>query len=477
MVSDRTSLLVLLAVLGSWIYRHTSAIYSITGWRRKSLVHFELYTKDPRETSGKTTASSELYTPISQQLLPFLHYSQQSLSADRVGSGMPRAMASSSPSPPNATVRSTSKRRQPTEINFAALSPPAGSLSSEGDDATSVGFSASATEAALAQCGMDAFNLQNPTAPPLSRGTSTASWTARHRRKRSDSTSSLDVTGPRAPGSNHQQQQQQPQGKATKPLPPSKHGRPRGIPNDVSGSTYPFVRQQAAGQGTDGAAAQRVIKPHRPVMSRYCRYTFYLRDALDTVDADVDGVGACCGLCRAPPQLPCLAWVFPCCAYPEELEQARRESSYLVIRDTSVEFNNPKVVMGSRPSVARVASADSAHGNGQYSGACGCTFHVRDDARVLYFDDPALEDMTPVFPGGGGCSRFCCGRRPSTAARLMAEARQLLCGGRGQAVRVQSRVCCGACVRARGLLGLPCVPSCCACACRSATLRYDMPAK
>lgn len=133
--------------------------------------------------------------------------------------------------------------------------------------------------------------------------------------------------------------------------------------------------------------------------------------------------------------------------------------------------------MGSRPSVARVASADSAHGNGQYSGACGCTFHVRDDARVLYFDDPALEDMTAVFPGGGGCSRFCCGQRPSTAARLMAEARQLLCGRRGQAVRVQSRICCGACVRARGLLGLPCVPACCVCACRSATLRYDMPAK
>lgn len=65
-----------------------------------------------------------------------------------------------------------------------------------------------------------------------------------------------------------------------------------------SGSTYPFARHQAAGQGTDGAAAQRVIKPHRPVMSRYCRYTFHLRDALDTVDADLDGVGACCGLCR-----------------------------------------------------------------------------------------------------------------------------------------------------------------------------------
>lgn len=35
--------------------------------------------------------------------------------------------------------------------------------------------------------------------------------------------------------------------------------------------------------------------------------------------------------------------MLPCCAYPDELERARKESSYLVIRDNAIEFNNPKV--------------------------------------------------------------------------------------------------------------------------------------
>jgi len=117
--------------------------------------------------------------------------------------------------------------------------------------------------------------------------------------------------------------------------------------------------------------------------------------------------------------------------------------------------------MGSRPAAVRVASADSAHGKGQYRGACGCTHHVRDDARVLYFDDPVLDDVSAIT-GGWSC---------------LVALRQLLCGARGQAVRVQSRVCCGSCVRARGVEGVPCLPVCCVCLCPSAALRYDMPAK
>lgn len=123
--------------------------------------------------------------------------------------------------------------------------------------------------------------------------------------------------------------------------------------------------------------------------------------------------------------------------------------------------NTKQVVMGSRPAAARVASANNAHGKGQYRGACGCTYHVRDDARVLYFDDSLLGDVSAVT-GGWSC---------------LAGLRRLLCGGRGQAVRVQSRLCCGLCVRARGLAGLPCLPTCCVCVCPSAALRHNMPAK
>lgn len=60
-------------------------------------------------------------------------------------------------------------------------------------------------------------------------------------------------------------------------------------------------------------------------------------------NAGVAVIGGCCGICRAPSSFPFLAHLSPCCAYPEELEEARRESSYLVIRDNGVEFNNPSV--------------------------------------------------------------------------------------------------------------------------------------
>lgn len=98
---------------------------------------------------------------------------------------------------------------------------------------------------------------------------------------------------------------------------------------------------------------------------------------------------------------------------------------------------------------------------GTYTGACGCAFHVRDDARVLYFDDPVLADITTVSIPSSLCSALW----------------WLLCGSRGQTVRVQSRICYGVCVRSRGPCALPCVPTCCQCACPGSSLSYDMPAK
>lgn len=98
--------------------------------------------------------------------------------------------------------------------------------------------------------------------------------------------------------------------------------------------------------------------------------------------------------------------------------------------------------------------------NGTYRGACGCAFHVRDNARVLYFDDPVLADIKAS-------------RRPS----LWGQLRRLLCGSRGQAVRVQSRICCGVCVLSRGLCGIRLVPGCCLCACPGVAISYDIPVK
>ncbi|CAM9860980.1 unnamed protein product, partial [Hapterophycus canaliculatus] len=235
-------------------------------------------------------------------------------------------------------------------------------------------------------------------------------------------------------------------------------------------------QQQHAGQGTDGAAATGprtgcVIKQLRPIMSRHCRDNIRVREMLEPVDTEVDGTGACCDLCKAPSRLPCFASALPCCAYPEELEQARRQSSYLIIRDNAVEFNNPKVAMGPRPAARNSSLADGADHDSQgqmYSGACGrcwcCIFHIRDDARVLYFDDPVLADVTAVT----GCGRVS-GRHSGGGPGLLLMARRLLCGGRGQAVRAQSRACYGVCVGSRGMTGgLPCLPACLVCLCRPA---------
>ncbi|CAM9439300.1 unnamed protein product [Scytosiphon promiscuus] len=391
---------------------------------------------------------------------------------------MPRTMVASSTS--SSDPASRMKRRSPAETSFAAVSPPAESLSSEEDDATSAGFSTS-TEAALAQCGMDLFDLQNPSAPPLSRGGSTASWTVRHRRKRSDSNSSHDVSGHRALHCLRRR-------KADRSWPRAARGTGKLDPRPLfgivlalffGGGIFSSKRKQTDGAGVTAPRTGCVIRQLRPIMSRHCRDNIPVRETLQPVDTEVDGTGACCD--TAPSRLPCLASVLPCCVYPEELEHARRESSYLVIRDSSVEFNNPKVAMGPRPAATNASSAKGAAHEGQgqmYSGACGrwwcCTFHIRDDARVLYFDDPVFADVTAVT------GRGCCGSgtRGGGGPGLLLLLRRFLCGGRSQAVRVQSRACCGACVGSRGMTGgLPCLPVCLVCLCPPAALRYDIPAK
>lgn len=86
-----------------------------------------------------------------------------------------------------------------------------------------------------------------------------------------------------------------------------------------------------------------VIKVHRPIMSRHSNNIINIQVTPAPRDMTADMIGGCCGVCRAPAAWPFCAHVFPCCAYPEELEEARRESSYLVVRDNGIEFNNPCV--------------------------------------------------------------------------------------------------------------------------------------
>lgn len=86
-----------------------------------------------------------------------------------------------------------------------------------------------------------------------------------------------------------------------------------------------------------------VVKVRRSIMSRRFRDTILVQETITPHSAGVDGVGACFGLCRAPSRLPCCASVLPCCSYPEAIEEVRRESTYLIIRENAVEFNKSRV--------------------------------------------------------------------------------------------------------------------------------------
>ena len=78
-------------------------------------------------------------------------------------------------------------------------------------------------------------------------------------------------------------------------------------------------------------------------MSRRFRDTILVQETIEPHSAGMDGVGGCCGLCRAPSRMPCCASILPCCSYPEALEEVRRESNYLIIRENAVEFNKSRV--------------------------------------------------------------------------------------------------------------------------------------
>ena len=96
-------------------------------------------------------------------------------------------------------------------------------------------------------------------------------------------------------------------------------------------------------RGSFNCRKASVVNVYRSIMSRHCRDTLIIKEILEPYSPGVDGVGGCCGLCRAPARLPCCACVLPCCSYPDALEEVRRASTYLIIREDAVEFNKAKV--------------------------------------------------------------------------------------------------------------------------------------
>lgn len=144
----------------------------------------------------------------------------------------------------------------------------------------------------------------------------------------------------------------------------------------------------------------------------------------------------CLVCCSAPACCPILS-LCPCCNDSEYVLIKRESSTYIYIRENSIEWNEPEVVM--------------KHGS-----CCGidpCVYDIQDHVHVLYFDDPIFNRITDQT-------------RPCN------ECRTCVCGGRGERIQIDSPCCCNLCQRAT--CPCPCVPICCPTALFPCALKYEI---
>lgn len=131
-----------------------------------------------------------------------------------------------------------------------------------------------------------------------------------------------------------------------------------------------------------------------------------------------------CACCYSPVYLPCCG-VLPCCMEPIYVSEKRQASRYILIRENSIEWNEPKTI--------------TAPGPWYLCGTSCVTYDVADDIKVMYFDDPLLQRIT-------------------NTTRCCNETRTVCCGGMGERVQIDSPLLCGLCIR--GTLPCPFVPCC-----------------
>eukprot|EP00622_Pseudochattonella_farcimen_P007552 FR743564.1.p1 GENE.FR743564.1~~FR743564.1.p1 ORF type:complete len:211 (+),score=1.21 FR743564.1:128-760(+) len=132
-----------------------------------------------------------------------------------------------------------------------------------------------------------------------------------------------------------------------------------------------------------------------------------------------------CACCHAPAYCPCCG-IFPCCMEPKYIFDKREASKYIVVREHSLEWNNPAMI--------------TAPGPVYTCGMSCCLYDIQDQVKVAFFDDPLL-------------------RRVSNSTRCCNDVRTVCCGGRGERIRIDAPICFGLCVR--GDLLCPLVPICC----------------
>jgi len=148
----------------------------------------------------------------------------------------------------------------------------------------------------------------------------------------------------------------------------------------------------------------------------------------------------------SPPEYPILA-KFPCFDYPEYVINEIKASQYIYVRENSIEYNQPIL----QPAKANTTLA-----------ACFCCGNsptdltVRDQISIIYFDDILMDNIRNDTRPCNPLLSFCC-------------------GGRGEEVRLESKVMGGWCYRGRGLSAcccVPCVPlGCPECLCPCAAKR------
>ena len=116
--------------------------------------------------------------------------------------------------------------------------------------------------------------------------------------------------------------------------------------------------------------------------------------------------------CSAPTCCP-MCSLCPCCTESEYIAVKRQASKYVFIRENSVEWNEPEIVM--KP--------------GSCFGIDPCAYDIQDHVHVMYYDTVSnITDKT----------RFC------------NECRTCLCGGRGERIQiVDSPYCFNICQRQR----------------------------
>lgn len=144
----------------------------------------------------------------------------------------------------------------------------------------------------------------------------------------------------------------------------------------------------------------------------------------------------CLTCCSAPTCCPLLS-ICPCCGDAEYIRQKKKSSSYIYIRENSLEWNDPEIVI--QPGVC-----------------CGidpCLYDIQDKVQVVYFDDVVFDRLTDQ-------TRYC------------NECRTCCFGGKGERIRMDAPTCFGCCQR--GSSPCICIPFCCPKSLCPCILRFEI---